>query len=283
MSKVVDVAVNFRIGGGWDDSAFGGIFIKQRLGEGWDPEKGWDPDALIQHLDDAGIDMIGLISNVWNVGGQELFVHADEVKVFIDKFPDRVFGWVGINPLQGMETLRYIEYAVRDLGFKGVHCYPHWFGLPVNDRRYYPIYAKCAELGVPFAMQVGSPSVRAHAKMVARPTLLDDIAYDFPELKLVGLHVGTPFANEMCMLARNYENVFIIADAYPPVDWERDLLDYINQKEWNNVDGSDKVMWGTDHPVQAFRPTLQQVRDHGFTPDIEAKLLGDNAVRILNL
>ena len=69
----------------------------------------------------------------------------------------------------GSRRLRYIERAVKELGFIGVHVYPHWFGVPIDDRIYWPIYAKCCELGVPITLQVGRQSPRSGGKLVARP------------------------------------------------------------------------------------------------------------------
>jgi predicted TIM-barrel fold metal-dependent hydrolase len=155
--------------------------------------------------------------------------------------------------------------------------------VPINDRLYYPIYAKCAELGVPITLQVGSQSPRSHAKFVAQPILLDDVAFDFPELKIVGLHIGTPFAHEMVMLCKNWENVFIIADGHPPRQWEQVLKDYIQQVQWSNKDGSRKVMWGTDHPIQTFKQSLAEVEALGLDPEVKDNLVGENAIRILNL
>jgi predicted TIM-barrel fold metal-dependent hydrolase len=246
---------------------------------------GWEAPALVREMDAAGIDKVGLIASVvaLGVGGEEDPIHVDEVKPVVDAAPDRLFGWVGINPLKKMETLRYIDYGVRELGFKGVHCYPHWFGVPVNDRTYWPIYAKCCELGVPIALQVGSQTWRAGAKLCAHPVWLDDVAFDFPELKLLGLHIGKPWVSEMIMLCRNYENVFIIADAHPPSTWEPELVDYLNGKGRRNLDGIEKVMWGTDWPIQTFEESLREVEALGLEPAAKTNLVGGNAVRILGL
>lgn len=277
MSIVVDVNVNLR--GHTSLPLYDYLQIPKERGRQW---KG---DELIAAMDAAGVDKAGMTASVTaaGVGGEVDAIHVDEVKEVIDQYPDRLFGWAGINPLTTMDTLAYIQYAVKDLGFKGVHVYPHWFGVPINDRLYYPIYAKCAELGVPITLQVGSQSPRSHAKLVARPVLLDDVAFDFPELKIVGLHIGTPFANEMVMLCKNWENVFIIADGHPPRQWEPVLLDYIQQKTWSNKDGAQKVMWGTDHPIQTFKTSLEEVEALGLEPWVKNNLVGENAVRILGL
>lgn len=278
MPTVVDVSCNLR---GHTSLPFYKL-IPEAQRRGAAP---WKADALIKEMDAAGIDKVGLIASVaaHGVGGAEDAIHVDEVKPVVDERPDRLFGWVGINPLKKMETLRYIEYGVRELGFKGVHCYPHWFGVPVNDRTYWPIYAKCCELGVPIALQVGSQTWRAGAKLCARPVWLDDVAFDFPELKLIGLHVGSPWVAEMIMLCRNYENVFIIADAHRPSTWEPELVSYLNGDGRRNLDGFDKVMWGTDWPIQTFAESLSEVDALGLEPAAKDNLIGGNAVRILGL
>ena len=209
--------------------------------------------------------------------------HVDLVAPLLDSHPDRFFGWVGINPLKGMETIRYIRYGVETLGFAGVHVYPHWFGLDINHRGYYPIYSVCAELGVPIAMQIGSQSMRSRAKLVALPTMVDDVAFDFPELTLVAIHNGWPYERETVMLAKNFENVFIVADGHPPHTWPADIIDYITEAQWWNRYGSEKVMWGTDWPVQRMKESLEEVRALGLSEEVYGKLVGGNAARILGL
>jgi predicted TIM-barrel fold metal-dependent hydrolase len=277
MGRIIDVSVNFR--------PHPEIGIYEYLGLKKEAAHAVDPEKFIAEMDKSGVAMAGLVANVVanGIGGEELATHVDEVAPVVKAYPKRFFGWVGINPLKGMATLRYIEYGIKELGFKGVHVYPHWFGYPINDRIYYPIYAKCAELGVPIALQVGTNTPRSGAKCLGRPMFLDDVAHHFPELKLIGLHIGTPWTHEMTMLARNYQNVLIIADAHPPRQWEQPLIDYITQKEWLNKDGSYKVMWGTDWPIQTFSQSLKEVDDLGFPSEIKERLLGENAIRIFGL
>lgn len=244
-----------------------------------------DPVWYIGEMDKAGVGMAGIISNTVanGVGGKLLQTHIDEVYPLLQKYPDRFFGWCGINPLGGMETLRYIERAVKQLAFIGVHVYPHWFGVPINDRLYYPIYAKCCELGVPITLQVGRQSPRSGGKLCARPSLLEDVAFDFPELKLIGLHIGVPYDHEMTSCARSHENVFVIADAHPPRSWSSHFVDYIAERDWGNNDGSQKVMWGTDYPVQTMAASIAEVRKLDIPDRAKSRILGENAVRILGL
>ena len=213
MSVIIDVTVNFK--------PHTELKLYEVLGVPKDAGKPIDPEAYIAEMDKAGVAMAGLVSNTVanGVGGKLLQVHVDDVYPVLQKYPDRFFGWCGINPLGGMETVRYIDRAVTKLGFTGVHVYPHWFGVPINDRIYYPFYAKCCELGVPITLQVGKQSPRSGARFCARPSLLEDVAFDFPELKLIGLHIGVPYENEMTGCVKSHENVSIIADAHPPSTW----------------------------------------------------------------
>lgn len=245
----------------------------------------FDPEAHIAVMDESGVAMTGLVAGViaLGVGGEVRTTDPEAVASAVEAHPDRYFGWIGVSPLDTMAALRAIDHGITDLGFKAVHVYPHWFGISINDRLYYPLYAKCAELGVPIGLQVGSQSMRSGARLCGRPVLLDDVAFHFPSLKILGLHIGTPWAHEMTMLARNHANVYIVADAHPPRQWEPELVAYICQDEWTNKDGSRKVMWGTDWPVQMPGPSLQEVRDLGLEPEVESALTGGNAVKIFGL
>jgi uncharacterized protein len=277
LGRIIDVTVNFK--------PHTQLKLYEVLKISEEARKPFDPESYIAEMDRHGVAMAGLIANVVQNGvrGELLATHVDEVYPVLQKYPDRFFGWCGIDPLGGMETLRYIERAVRELGFIGVHVYPHWFGIPIDHRIYWPIYAKCCELGVPITMQVGRQSPRSGGKLVARPALLEEIAFDFPELKLIGLHVGFPFENETTTAVRSHENVYVIADAWPPASWSQHFVDFIAQRDWGNYDGGEKVMWGTDWPVQKLGPSIEQVRQLDIPEETKPKLLGENAIRILGL
>jgi uncharacterized protein len=190
--------------------------------------------------------------------------------------PDRFSGLAGADPTRGMRQLKDLERAA-DLGFVGVHAYPHWFALPPDAARWYPIYAKCCELELPFMLQVGQNLIYqqdVRLPSVARPILLDQVAIDFPELTLIGIHVGTPWADEMIAMAWKHENVFIGIDAYAPKHLPPSLVRYMDSY------GADKVLFGTDWPVIDPRRAVKEVEAHGLRPASFAKVMRENAVRI---
>lgn len=276
MARIIDVSANFK--------PHTQLKLYDVLGIDKKTAKGIDPEGYIAEMDRNGVAMTGIIANVVQNGvrGELLATHMDEVLPTLEKYPDRFFGWCGIDPLGGMETLRYIERAAK-LGFKGIHVYPHWFGVPINDRTYWPIYAKCCELGLPITLQVGRQSPRSGGKLCARPQWIEEAAFDFPELTLIGLHIGVPMDYEMTSAAIGHENVYIIADAHPPSTWSKHFVDYIAQRDFANRDGMQKVMWGTDWPVQNLTKSLEEARQLDIPQEAMDGLLGENAIRILKL
>jgi predicted TIM-barrel fold metal-dependent hydrolase len=176
--------------------------------------------------------------------------------------------------------VRDLEAAVRDLGFVGAHFYPHWFEIPPDHAKVYPFYAKCVELGVPIQMQVGQSMIYSPElprRSVGQPILLDAVACDFPELKLIGIHVGIPWTDEMIAMAWKHPNVFIGTDAHAPAYWPPQFVRYVDSY------GSDKVLFGTDFPVLGFERTIGEIDALGLRPASRQKLLRDNALRVYGL
>ncbi len=200
-------------------------------------------------------------------------VVADAVR----EYPQHFSGLVGIDPYTGMDGVRELEHAVKELGFIGAHLYPHWFELAPDHAKYYPFYAKCVELNIPIQMQVGQSMIYSKdypCRSVGQPITLDAVACDFPELKLIGIHVGIPWTDEMIAMAWKHDNVFIGCDAHSPKYWPESFTRYINSY------GQNKVIFGTDFPVLDFKRTMDEINSLNLKPQVLQKLLRDNVRRI---
>jgi hypothetical protein len=190
--------------------------------------------------------------------------------------PDRFKGVIGVNPSRIMQWVNKLDVAVKEYGFVGAHLYPHWFGAPPDDRMYYPFYAKCAELGVPIQIQVGH-SAQWFLRTVAQPITLDRVAIDFPELTIIGIHIGHPWTEEMISMAWKHPNVFIGTDAHLPRYWDKSLVKFINSR------GQDKVLFGTDWPVIDFKRATDDIEALELRAGPKRKLLVENAARVYKL
>jgi predicted TIM-barrel fold metal-dependent hydrolase len=238
--------------------------------------------SMIERMDRAGIERAFLIAaKVGSIGNRACYhVPYDLVADAVQSYPERFCALAGIDPTEGMSGVRALETAVRQDGFIGAHVYPHWFELAPDHARYYPFYAKCVELGIPIQMQVGQSLIYDRSfprRSVGRPITLDAVACDFPELKIIGIHIGIPWTDEMIAMAWKHDNVFIGSDAHAPRYWPDSFVHYINTY------GQDKVIFGTDFPVLDFEETVRQIEDLDLRPEPRRKLLRDNVLRIYGL
>ncbi len=247
-----------------------------------DMRNGVTIDAYLAKMDRAGIGhslLIAVRAGDMNVRGSFEIPYARVAEV-CRAHPTRFSGLAGIDPFRGMQGLRDLEIAVREHGFVGAHLYPHWFGLAPDHAKYYPYYAKCCELDIPIMMQVGQNLVYSRERRlpsVGHPICLDTVAIDFPDLKLLGIHIGVPWTEEMIAMAWKHENVFIGVDAYAPKHWPASLVRYLNTY------GRHKVLFGTDWPVIDPERAVREVDDLALRPETMSALMRDNALRVFRL
>lgn len=239
-------------------------------------------EGMLARMDAAGIERSFLIAARVGVKHHPACYHVpyELVADAVQKYPDRFSGLAGVDPTEGMGGVRALEHAVREYGFIGAHTYPHWYELSPDHARYYPFYAKCVELDIPIQMQVGQSMVYDPSyprRSVGRPICIDAVACDFPELKLVGIHVGIPWTDEMIAMAWKHANVYIGTDAHRPSYWPESFIKYMNSY------GQDKVIFGTDFPVLDFERTRADFEAIDLKPEARRKVLRDNALRLYRL
>jgi predicted TIM-barrel fold metal-dependent hydrolase len=239
-------------------------------------------DAYVEKMDRAGI-RLSLI-NATRAGDLRVkysyAIPYERVAAVCEEYPGRFLGLAGIDPSRGMEGLREFERGINEFGFIGAHLYPHWFGWAPDDRHYYPFYAKCCELDVPIMMQMGHCLDYQRDRIllsVGQPITLDRVAADFPELKLIGIHLGWPWTEELIAMCYKHANVYMAGDAYAPKHWPATFVRYIDS--W----GQDKVMFGTDWPVIDTERAVKEVDELGLRPEPRRKLLWKNAERVFKL
>ncbi len=233
----------------------------------------------LKRMDRAGIErslLIAVRCGDLRVTGSFEIPYAMVAKICA-RYPDRFSGLAGVDPTRGMQGLYDLEQAVKKMGFVGAHFYPHWFSMRPDAAQMYPYYAKCCELGIPLMMQVGHNLVYSKERRlpsVARPILLDQVAIDFPELTLIGIHIGVPWTDEMISMCWKHDNIFTAGDAYAPKHWPEPFVHYAKTY------GRHKVLFGTDWPVIDPERAVREVADLEFKPEAHRLMMRDNALRI---
>jgi predicted TIM-barrel fold metal-dependent hydrolase len=257
-------------------------FWSGKIGRDASLMSGVSHEQMLEMMDQAGIERAFLLATKTGRLGLPGSWHLpyETVAAAVKRYPERFSGLAGLDPTEGMHGVRELERAVRELGFIGAHMYPHWFELAPDHARWYPFYAKCVELDIPVQMQVGQSLIytpEQRLRSVGRPITLDAVACDFPELRLVGIHIGIPWADEMIAMAWKHPNVYIGSDAHSPKYWPAPFIHYIN------TFGKDKVLFGTDYPVLDFVRTRQEIEALGLRDEAKRKLLRENALRVYKL
>jgi predicted TIM-barrel fold metal-dependent hydrolase len=243
---------------------------------------GLTAEQYIEKMDRAGIETSLLIA--MRCGDRRMRGSTEIPYEYVHqaclKYPHRYAGLAGIDPLRGIAGLKELDRAVHDYGFVGAHLYPHWFGQPPDAAIYYPYYARCAELGIPIMMQVGQCLIYhedVRLATVARPILLDRIAIDFPELTIIGIHLGYPWTEEMISVATKHRNVYMAGDAYAPKHWGQAAIHFANTY------GQDKFLFGTDWWVIDPERAMADIHALDFRPAAKRKILRDNAKKVFNI
>lgn len=233
------------------------------------------PLALtIGAMDAARVDL-ALLSAWWGPEGE--LIANDEVARHVAAHPDRFVG-IGSVPLRRpMDAVREARRCVEELGFKGIRLLPWLWEIPPDDRRYYPVYAACVELGVPFCLQVGHTGPMMGSEFGRPIPHLDRVALEFPDLTIVGGHIGYPWTDEMIALATKFPNVYIDTSAYKPSRFPPQLVSFLRGH------GRKKVLFGSNFPMILPGDCLAQLDQLGLDDEAKALFLGGNAARVFKL
>src|SRR5208337_1399720 len=222
--------------------------------------------ATIAAMDAAGVNK-SLIS-AW-VAPRNVMISNDEVAAFVAQAPDRLVGAGSVDLSRPMAAVREIRRCVKELSFKAIRVLPWLWEAPPTDRRFYPVYAACCELNVPFCTQIGHTGPLMPSEP-GRPIYLDRVALDFPELVIVAGHIGYPWTDEAIAVATKHENVFIDTSAYTVKRYPAVLVDYLRGH------GRTKVLFGTNYPMITPAKALEGLDTLGLDEETKQLFLAEN-------
>lgn len=231
-------------------------------------------EATIEAMDLAGVRM-GLLSAWWGPEGS--LISNDEVAALVDRWPNRFVGVASVDLHQPMAAVRELRRCVRELGFRALRVIPWLWTLPPDDRRYYPLYAECIELDIPFCLQVGHAGPLCASEPGRPIPYLDHVALEFPDLRIVAGHIGFPWTAEMISLATKYPNVYIDTSAYTVARYPRELVEYMR------AHGRSKVLFGSNHPAWPASVCLQGLDELELDDGALKRFLHENAEEVFRL
>ncbi|HWC78374.1 MAG TPA: amidohydrolase family protein [Pseudonocardiaceae bacterium] len=211
-------------------------------------------------------------------------VPNEEVAAGAAEHPDVLIPFASIDPARGRAGVREARRLVESYGVRGFKFHPSVQAFYPNDRLAYPLYEAIAELGVPALFHSGQTGIGAGLPggagirlKYSNPLFLDDVAADFPELTIVLAHPSFPWQDEALAVATHKPGVHIDLSGWSPKYFPPQLVRYAKTLL------QDKVLFGSDFPLITPDRWLRDFGELGFSPEVRAKILKGNAVRLLGL
>jgi uncharacterized protein len=240
------------------------------------------PENLLRHMDAEGIERLCCINYVSpDVMGFKPEVN-DWIADYTREHRDRLVPVGSVNPLHEMNVRDEIR-RVLDLGIGMIKIHPpHQLFSPNAYRgelwQLAEIYRECEARGVPVMFHTGTSVFPRARNVFADPMPIDDVAIDFPNLKIILAHAGRPLYGETAFfLARRHPNVHIDVSGIPP----KALPKYVPRL----AQIADKVLWGTDWPspgVASMKRNVEELRSLNLGEEVERKIFWDNATRLFS-
>ena len=228
-----------------------------------------DPVALLV----AEMDRFNVRWALLNVGTNPVARDA------LARHPDRFVGGCSVDPNSGMDGVRHLERAYHEYGARSAQVFPAGLTpqVPINDKKMYPLYAKCVELGIPMVLYVGVPGPRIlmSSQEVAQ---LDEVCWFFPELTFVMRHGAEPWADLAVKLMLKWPNLYYSTSAFAPKYYPADVVHFANTR------GADKVMYAGYYPMGLELDRIwSEMPDVPFRDHVWPKFLHENAARVFKL
>jgi uncharacterized protein len=174
---------------------------------------------------------------------------------YVATHPDRLVGFASVDP-QRPDALEILRWSHETLGLRGLKLSSTYAGFHPHDPRAYALYRYCERHGLPILVHQGATIVREAPLAFADPVLLEQVAYDFPNLVIIVAHVGFPWASSCVVLMRKQPNVFADLSALCYRPWQ--LYDTLVKAMEGKV--TDKLFFGTDWPFTTIDQTIDGLR-----------------------
>jgi predicted TIM-barrel fold metal-dependent hydrolase len=242
-------------------------------------------DEFVAAMDAAGVRASALHNfDEQSATGAEP-VPNDRVAEIVEQYPGRFIGFVGVEPHKGDAAVREIDRCINELGLKAVALRPFMHNIYANDPQYFPIYARCEQLGVPVWLHTSVNWTLERRMDFGRPLHLDDVCMKFPRLKVIAGHGGWPWVNEMVALAWRHENLYLDFSAHRPRYMSKGGSGWEMLLHFGNTTIQDKVLFGSDwlNVGVHISTIIEEVRSLPLKPDVIEKWLHGNAERVFGM
>jgi predicted TIM-barrel fold metal-dependent hydrolase len=211
-------------------------------------------------------------------------VRSEEVAEACAAHADVLIPFGSVDPWQGAAAVGRARSLAEEHGVRGFKFHPSLQAFHPNDPMAYPLYEALQELGMVALFHSGQTGIGAGLPggagirlKYANPMALDDVAADFPDLRIVIAHPSFPWQEEALAVATHKPNIHIDLSGWSPKYFPPILVRYANTLL------REKVLFGSDFPLLTPDRWLADFETLDIKPEVRPLILKDNAVRLLGL
>lgn len=238
------------------------------------PQELEDPKSRLDSIEETVREM-----DAHNIAVGVIHLSDDRAAEALKRHPGRFVALLPVDANRGMDAVRAIQKAKDEYDIRGISMFPSGLmpPVPINDKHWYPIYGKCAELDIAVFCCTGVPGPRV-PMMPQYTGHFDEVCYDFPELKLVMRHGAEPWEELAVKLLLKWPNLYYSTSAFAPKYWPEAIIKFANSR------GADKVIYGGYFPAGLeLTRIFREMDEVPFKDDVWPKFLRDNAARVLGI
>jgi predicted TIM-barrel fold metal-dependent hydrolase len=197
---------------------------------------------------------------------------------------DMMLAFASIDPHKGKLGAREARSLIKNEGIRGFKFHPTVQGFFPNDRMAYKLYEVIAEHKLPAIFHsghsgigTGMPGGGGLRLKYSNPIYVDDVAADFPDMKVIIAHPSWPWQDEALSVCLHKPNVYIDLSGWSPKYFAPNLIQYANTQL------KHKMLFGSDYPVIAPDRWIKDFKEAAFKPEVQPLILRENAIRVLGL
>lgn len=251
--------------------------VRRKIAERSIEKKAMTEEAFIKMLDEAGV--------VYACIGTGRHVSIEHTAALASRHKDRLIPWARISPKTGVQGVRALEHAVKELGIRGLEVSTFREQLYPNDKKYYPLYTKCVELDIPTRVYCTMNYASDRAMDFGRPIYLDEVASDFPELTIIAALGGWPWVPELVGLARRHGNIYIDLAAHRPKHIAKPGSGFEMLLQYGNTLLQDRMLFASSWITLGLplRQIIEETLELPLKESVKPKWMYENAARLLKL
>jgi predicted TIM-barrel fold metal-dependent hydrolase len=184
-----------------------------------------------------------------------IWVPNETIAHYVKQHPEKLVGWASIDPNEP-DCIKTLIYCVEELGLKGLKLGPVYQHFDPRDRKFWPLFNKCEQLGLPIMWHQGTTFPSKARLKWGLPLELEDIAMEFPKLRMIIAHLGHPWEEDTVALIRKCPNVFTDISAVHYRPW-RYWQAMVTAMEYGVI---HKVLLASDFPSGTINNVITGLR-----------------------